>query len=302
MKKYNKMKLLDGNKVASKIVEDLKQDVENLKKKGVEVCLGIILVGDRKDSETYVRMKKRRCKEIGIKNYDILLSEDVTEEQVLEKVNRMNKDPNIHGILVQLPLPKHINPEKVISSISVEKDVDGFHPENIGNLALKKLYRSSGDKIYPVMVPCTPEGCIELLDRYQIPIEGKEVVILGRSNIVGMPLSLLFLHRNATVTICHSHTENLKKVTSRADILVVACGRKEMITSEYVKENAVVIDVGIHSVEDETRKRGYRITGDVHFNFVKSKCSYLTPVPGGVGPMTIAMLLTHVVQLASIHS
>ena len=289
------MKLLDGNKVASKIVEDLKQDVENLKKKGVKVCLGIILVGDRKDSETYIRMKKKRCREIGIKNYDILLSENVTEEQILEKVDRMNKDPNIHGILVQLPLPKHINPERIISSISVSKDVDGFHPTNFGNLALQRQFEKT-------MFPCTPEGVIYLLDKYQIPIEGKDVVVVGKSNIVGLPMSLMMMHRGATVTVCHTHTKNLKQKTSKGDILIVACGQPEMITSEYVKEGAVVIDVGINSVKDETKKSGYRITGDVHFNFVKSKCSYLTPVAGGVGPMTIAMLLSHVVQLASIHT
>ena len=286
------MELLDGTKVANEILDDLKNQVENLKKKGVEVCLGIILVGNRKDSESYVRMKKKRCQEIGITNFDVQLPENITEEELLEHVERMNQNPFIHGMLVQLPLPPHINSERVISKVSVEKDVDGFHPINFANLALQRQPEKT-------IFPCTPEGIIYLLDSYQIPIEGKDVVVVGKSNIVGLPMALMMMHNGATVTVCHSKTKNLKQKTSKGDILIVACGQPEMITSEYVKEGAVVIDVGINSVEDETKKSGYRIVGDVNFEFVEEKCTYLTPVPGGVGPMTIAMLLAHTVKLAS---
>ena len=286
------MELLDGTKVAKEILDDLKNQVENLKKKGVDVCLGIILVGNRKDSESYVRMKKKRCQEIGITNFDVQLPENITEEELLEHVERMNQNPFIHGMLVQLPLPPHINSERVISKVSVEKDVDGFHPINFANLALQRQPEKT-------IFPCTPEGIIYLLDSYQIPIEGKDVVVVGKSNIVGLPMALMMMHNGATVTVCHSKTKNLKQKTSKGDILIVACGQPEMITSEYVKEGAVVIDVGINSVEDETKKCGYRIVGDVNFEFVEEKCTYLTPVPGGVGPMTIAMLLAHTVKLAS---
>jgi 5,10-methylene-tetrahydrofolate dehydrogenase/methenyl tetrahydrofolate cyclohydrolase len=286
------MELLDGTKVANEILDDLKNQVENLKKKGVDVCLGIILVGNRKDSESYVRMKKKRCQEIGITNFDVQLPENITEEELLEHVERMNQNPFIHGMLVQLPLPPHINSERVISKVSVEKDVDGFHPINFANLALQRQPEKT-------IFPCTPEGIIYLLDSYQIPIEGKDVVVVGKSNIVGLPMALMMMHNGATVTVCHSKTKNLKQKTSKGDILIVACGQPEMITSEYVKEGAVVIDVGINSVEDETKKCGYRIVGDVNFEFVEEKCTYLTPVPGGVGPMTIAMLLAHTVKLAS---
>lgn len=286
------MELLDGTKVANEILNDLKNQVEILKKKGVDVCLGIILVGNRKDSESYVRMKKKRCQEIGITNFDVQLPENITEEELLEHVERMNQNPFIHGMLVQLPLPPHINSERVISKVSVEKDVDGFHPINFANLALQRQPEKT-------IFPCTPEGIIYLLDSYQIPIEGKDVVVVGKSNIVGLPMALMMMHNGATVTVCHSKTKNLKQKTSKGDILIVACGQPEMITSEYVKEGAVVIDVGINSVEDETKKCGYRIVGDVNFEFVEEKCTYLTPVPGGVGPMTIAMLLAHTVKLAS---
>ena len=286
------MELLDGTKVANEILYDLKNQVEILKKKGVDVCLGIILVGNRKDSESYVRMKKKRCQEIGITNFDVQLPENITEEELLGHVERMNQNPFINGMLVQLPLPPHINSERVISKVSVEKDVDGFHPINFANLALQRQPEKT-------IFPCTPEGIIYLLDSYQIPIEGKDVVVVGKSNIVGLPMALMMMHNGATVTVCHSKTKNLKQKTSKGDILIVACGQPEMITSEYVKEGAVVIDVGINSVEDETKKCGYRIVGDVNFEFVEEKCTYLTPVPGGVGPMTIAMLLAHTVKLAS---
>ena len=283
--------VLDGKKIANDIKKELSVRVNDLKNKGINPCLGIILVGKRKDSETYVNMKRKSCLEIGIKNKDIYLEENVTEEEIIKEVNKMNLDPEVHGILIQLPLPKHINEEKVINSVVLKKDVDGFHQENIGKLALNRKDN--------FIRPCTPEGCIELLDRYNVEIEGKNVVVVGKSNVVGLPMSLMFLHREATVMVCHTKTKNLKKITSQGDILVVACGCKEFITSEYVKENAVVIDVGINPVKDDTKKNGYRVTGDVNFKFVEEKCSYITPVPGGVGPMTIAMLLKHTVDLSS---
>ena len=284
------MKILDGKFISSQIKNELKNKIDNLEKKGIKPGLGIILVGNRKDSETYVRMKKKSCNEVGIVNYDIHLNENESEEKIIEEVNKMNNNDNIHGILVQLPLPNHINEKRVIKCVNLEKDVDGFHPYNIGNLALKRLNN--------LMVPCTPKGCIEILDRYDIPIEGKHVAIVGRSNIVGMPLSLLFLHRNATVTICHSKTENMKNITQTADILVAACGKAKMIKEDYIKEGCVILDVGINSIDDSSRKSGYRLVGDVDYDNVKDKCKAITPVPGGIGPMTISMLLKHTVDLA----
>ena len=285
------VKILDGKFISSQIKNELTTKVEHLNTKGIKPGLGIILVGNRKDSETYVRMKKRACNEVGIINYDVHMSENETEEKIIQEVNKMNNDNNIHAILIQLPLPKHVNEEKVIKCVNLDKDVDGFHPYNIGNLALNRLNN--------LMVPCTPEGCIEILDRYDIQIEGKHVAIVGRSNIVGMPLSLLFLHRNATVTVCHSKTNNIKNITKEADILVAACGRAQMIKEDYIKPNCIILDVGINSIDDSTRKSGYRLVGDVDYDNVKEKCNSITPVPGGIGPMTIAMLLKHTVDLAS---
>ena len=285
------MLLLDGKYISNEIKSELKERISKLNEKGLKPGLGIILVGNRTDSKTYIRMKKRACDEIGIINYDVNLEENVSEEKIIKEIEKMNSNNNIHGILIQIPLPSHINEERVIKCVKLEKDVDGFHPHNIGNLALKRLEN--------LMVPCTPEGCIELLDRYKIEIEGKHVVIVGRSNIVGMPLSLLFLHRNATVTICHSKTENLKNITNKADILVAACGRTKMIDESNIKQGCVILDVGINSIDDSNRKSGYRLVGDVDFDNVKDKCSAITPVPGGIGPMTIAMLLKHTVELAS---
>ena len=288
------MIILDGKGISNTIQKELKVKVSKLNEKNIFPGLGIILVGHRKDSETYVRMKKKACQKIGLVNVDVHLEETVDENRVIEEIKKMNKNKNIHGILVQLPLPKHINEENVIKHVALEKDVDGFHPHNIGKLALKRMYN--------LMAPCTPEGCIELLDRYGIQIQGKHVVIVGRSNIVGMPLSLLFLHRNATVTICHSKTENLKTVTNTADILVAACGKSEIIKSDYIKEGCIILDVGINSIPDSTKRRGYRLVGDVDYNSVKQKCRAITPVPGGIGPMTIAMLLKHTVELAKINN
>lgn len=278
------MNIIDGKDVSNIIKEELSERIiiEN-----INPGLGIILVGNRPDSKIYVNMKKKACAKIGIKNFDVTLPENVSENDVINEVEKMNKNNEIHGILIQLPLPKHINEQNVLSRVLLEKDVDGFHVQNIGNLALNRLNNC--------FAPCTPTGCIELLKRYSIQIEGKNVVILGRSNIVGMPLSLLFLHNNATVTICHSKTQNLKELTKKADILVTACGRPNLITKDYIKNECVIIDVGINNIQCDNEK-GYVIVGDVDFNDVIDKVKMITPVPGGVGPMTIAMLLKHTVE------
>jgi len=278
------MNIIDGKDVSNIIKEELSERIiiEN-----INPGLGIILVGNRPDSKIYVNMKKKACAKIGIKNFDVTLPENVSENDVINEVDKMNKNNEIHGILIQLPLPKHINEQNVLSRVLLEKDVDGFHVQNIGNLALNRLNN--------YFAPCTPTGCIELLKRYSIQIEGKNVVILGRSNIVGMPLSLLFLHNNATVTICHSKTQNLKELTKKADILVAACGRPNLITKDYIKNECVIIDVGINKIQCDNEK-GYVIVGDVDFNDVIDKVKMITPVPGGVGPMTIAMLLKHTVE------
>ena len=280
------MIVLNGKKISNDIQEELRlKIIENKLKPG----LGIILVGNRKDSETYVRMKKKACKKIGIINYDVHLDENISEKELINEVNKMNENDNIHAILIQLPLPKHINEENVIKQVNLHKDVDGFHPQNIGNMALNRKQN--------MIAPCTPEGCIELLDRYNIEIQGKHVVMLGRSNIVGMPLSLLFLHRNATVTICHSKTKNIKDITKTADILVSACGNPQFIKKNHIKNGCIILDIGINALPDETKKRKYRLVGDVDYDDVCHSCDAITPVPGGIGPMTIAMLLKHTVEL-----
>ena len=285
------MKLLDGRKVSVDIRSGIKNNVLKLIEKGIKPCLGIILVGNRSDSETYVRMKKNVCSELNINTKLINLSDKELEYSIINKIEEMNRDIEIHGILIQLPLPDHINTSKVLSHISFQKDVEGFHYDNVSNLTL-----GNTDKIIP---PCTPKGCIDLLDYYNIPIEGKNVTVIGKSSVVGLPLSLLFLHREATVTICHIKTKNLIEMTKNADILVVACGKENLIDNRHVKEGVVIIDVGINIILDKTKKRGFRVVGDVNFEDVKDKCSYITPVPGGVGPMTITTLLKNLVSLVS---
>ncbi len=276
--------IIDGKAIAATIRGEIAEEVAKLKEEhGVVPGLAAVLVGERKDSQTYVRMKKKACAEVGIKSIGVDLPEDVSQEELIAKVEELNADPEVDGILVQLPLPDHIDEEAVLAKIDIAKDVDGFHPLNIGRLSMK------GRK--PLYVPCTPRGVIELLDRTGIEIEGKNAVILGRSNIVGLPVSMLLLHRNATITICHSRTKNLPEVTRRADILVAAIGRAEMVRGDWIKPGAAVIDVGVNAVDDATRKRGYRLVGDVNFEEAKEVAGYITPVPGGVGPMTIAMLL-----------
>jgi len=283
--------LIDGKATAATIQEEIRQEVEQLKSEyGIVPGLATVLVGENPASQFYVRSKRKRCSEVGIRSFGYELPENASQEEVENLVAELNANPEVHGILVQLPLPRHLNEERVLAAISIEKDVDGFHPVNIGRLAMK------GRK--PMFVPCTPAGCIELLDRYGIEIEGKEAVVLGRSNIVGLPVAMLLLHRNATITICHSRTKDLPGVCRRADILIAAVGRPRMVKADWIKPGAAVIDVGINRVEDPSAKKGYRIVGDVDFEEAKEVAGYITPVPGGVGPMTIAMLLKNTLTSA----
>ena len=274
--------LIDGKKISTEIKDELKVTVEELKKQGVETCLAVIQVGDDPASSIYVRNKKRACAYVGIESLSYELPEETTEDQLVKLVKELHENDNVHGILVQLPLPKHINADMIIRTISPDKDVDGFHPESVGRLCIGE----------PGFVSCTPAGIIQLLKRSGIEIEGKECVVVGRSNIVGKPMSILLLRENGTVTITHSRTKDLKEVTGRADILVVAIGKPKFITADYVKEGAVVIDVGMHRNEEN------KLCGDVDFDDIKDKVSAITPVPGGVGPMTIAMLMYNCVEAA----
>ncbi len=268
-------KLIDGKAISTEIKNELKEKAAALKAAGVDVNLAVIQVGNNPASTVYVNNKKKGCEYIGIGSLSFELPEETTQEELLSLIADLNTRADVNGILVQLPLPSHIDEDKVIQAIDPKKDVDGFHPQSVGALCIGQ----------PGFVSCTPAGIIQLLKRSGVEMAGKECVILGRSNIVGKPMSLLMLRENATVTIAHSRTANLKEVTSRADILIVAVGRPKMVTADYVKEGAVVIDVGIN--RDENGK----LCGDVDFDDVAPKCSAITPVPGGVGPMTIAMLL-----------
>lgn len=272
--------VIDGKAISLQIKDELKQKAAELKAKGIEITLAVIQVGADPASTVYVKNKKKGCEYIGIGSLSYELPESTSQQELLELIQELNERKDINGILVQLPLPAHIDEDTIIKAISPSKDVDGFHPQSVGALCIGQ----SG------FVSCTPAGIIQLLKRSGIEIAGKECVVLGRSNIVGKPMALLLLKENATVTIAHSRTQNLKEVTSRADILIVAVGKPKMITGDYIKEGAVVIDVGIN--RDENNK----LCGDVDFEDVKDKCSAITPVPGGVGPMTIAMLLNNCME------
>ena len=274
--------LIDGKAISAQIKEEVKEKVAALKEQGREVTLAVIQVGADPASSVYVRNKKKACEYVGVRSLAYELPEETTEEKLLELIREMNDRTDVNGILVQLPLPKHIDEEKVLDAISPLKDVDGFHPQNVGALCIGK----------PGFVSCTPAGVIQLLKRSGIEIAGKECVVVGRSNIVGKPMALLLLRENGTVTVAHSRTKDLKEVTKRADILVVAVGRPKMITADYVKEGAVVIDVGINRDEEG------KLCGDVDFDQVKDKVGMITPVPGGVGPMTITMLMEQTYQAA----
>ncbi len=272
--------IIDGKQISTQIKEELKEKVSKMKSLGVEVTLAVIQVGADPASSVYVRNKKKACEFIGIRSFSYELPESTSEEELLNLIAELNERTDVNGILVQLPLPRHMEEEKILDAISPLKDVDGFHPQNVGALCIGK----------PGFVSCTPAGVIQLLKRSGIEIAGKECVVIGRSNIVGKPMALLLLQENGTVTVTHSRTKDLKEVTSRADILVVAVGKPRMITADYVKEGAVVIDVGIH------RDSEGHLCGDVDYDSVVSKCSAITPVPGGVGPMTIAMLMNNCVE------
>lgn len=278
--------IIDGKTISLQIKEELKQKAADLRAQGTAVTLAVIQVGDNPASCVYVRNKKKGCEYIGIGSLSYELPEETTQEELLSLIQELNGRGDVNGILVQLPLPAHIDEDTVIKAIDPRKDVDGFHPQSVGALCIG----------HPGFVSCTPAGIIQLLKRSGISIEGKECVVLGRSNIVGKPMSLLLLRENATVTIAHSRTKNLKEVTSRADILIVAIGKPKMVTREYVKEGAVVIDVGIN--RDENNK----LCGDVDFEDVEPICSAITPVPGGVGPMTIAMLLNNCIESVHLQS
>ncbi|MCR5733192.1 MAG: bifunctional methylenetetrahydrofolate dehydrogenase/methenyltetrahydrofolate cyclohydrolase FolD [Lachnospiraceae bacterium] len=267
--------IIDGKAVSIAIKDELKSLVEEKAKEGKKACLCVIQVGDDPASSVYVNNKKKACEYIGIESRSYELSADTTEEKLLSIIDDLNNDKSVTGILVQLPLPAQIDADRVIRRIDPKKDVDGFHPMNVGALSI-------GEDCF---VSCTPQGIIELLKRYDIEIEGKQCVVIGRSNIVGKPMAMLLLKENGTVTVCHSRTKDLKEVCKRADILVAAVGKPKMIDHEYIKEGAVVIDVGIHRMEDK------KLCGDVDYDDVFDHCSAITPVPGGVGPMTIAMLM-----------
>lgn len=271
--------IINGKEISTQIKDEVKAQVQELNEKGISVCLAVVQVGADPASSVYVNNKKKACAYCGIESVSHELPEDVSEDELLTLIDEMNKDDHINGILVQLPLPKHIDEDKIIKAISPLKDVDCFHPQSVGSMCIGE----SG------FLPCTPAGIIELLKRTDIEISGKECVVIGRSNIVGKPMMMLLLRENGTVTVTHSRTKDLKEVTKRADILVVAIGKPKMITSEYVKEGAVVIDVGIH------RNENNKLCGDVDYDDVAPICSAITPVPGGVGPMTIAMLMKNCV-------
>ncbi|MFR2364610.1 MAG: bifunctional methylenetetrahydrofolate dehydrogenase/methenyltetrahydrofolate cyclohydrolase FolD [Eubacterium sp.] len=270
-------KIIDGKAISAEIKEELKEKVAEYKKQGVEITLAVVKVGNDPASAVYVRNKEKACEYVGITSRTLALPEETTEEELLKVVNDLNEDKAVNGILVQLPLPKHIDESKVLLAIDSNKDVDGFHPVNVGKMVI-------GEETF---LPCTPAGIIEMLKRTDVEISGKECVVIGRSNIVGKPMSMLMLKENATVTIAHSRTKDLKEVTKRADILVAAIGKAKFVTADYVKEGAVIIDVGMD--RDENGK----LCGDVDFDSVSQVASAITPVPGGVGPMTVTMLLVN---------
>ncbi|CAA0842604.1 Bifunctional protein FolD 4- chloroplastic [Striga hermonthica] len=284
-------KVIDGKSVAKQIREEITTEISRMKEStGVVPGLAVILVGDRKDSATYVRNKKKACQSVGIKSFEVNLQEDCSEQEVLEYIKIFNEDPSVNGILVQLPLPSHMNEQNILNAVCIEKDVDGFNPLNIGRLAMRDRE--------PLFVPCTPKGCIELLRRYDFPIKGKRAVVIGRSNIVGMPAALLLQREDATVSIVHSRTKNPEKITREADIVISAVGQPNMVRGSWIKPGSVIIDVGINPVEDTASPRGYRLVGDVCYEEASKIASAITPVPGGVGPMTIAMLLSNTLAAA----
>ncbi|TET62849.1 MAG: bifunctional methylenetetrahydrofolate dehydrogenase/methenyltetrahydrofolate cyclohydrolase FolD [Candidatus Stahlbacteria bacterium] len=291
------VKILSGKELAEKMRQEMKSEIDELKTHhNLVPGLAVVLIGDNPASLSYVKGKEKACAQVGILSREYKFDADYKEEQLLKLIRELNNDPSIHGILVQLPLPDHINEEKILYAIDPTKDVDGFHPVNIGKMMIGA----------PSFLPCTPHGIQQLLLRNNIEISGKHVVIVGRSNIVGKPLAMILVQKNpganATVTMCHTRTKNMAELTKLADILVVAAGRPHTVNADMVKQGAVVIDVGVNRVEDKTKKRGYRLIGDVEFDEVSEKASAISPVPGGVGPMTITMLLHNTIQSAKNHA
>lgn len=284
------MNIIDGKQISASIKQQLAAEVVALKSKQVSPCLAVILVGSNPASVSYVTGKRKALAELGMADRTIEFPEYVTQLELLQTIDKLNKDPSVHGILVQLPLPLHIQEQKVIDVIAPEKDVDGFTPINVGNMVIGK----------DCFLPCTPHGIIQMLKKTGIETSGKRAVVIGRSNIVGRPISILLSRKdvNCTVTMCHTGTKNLAEITRQADILVVASGRPNTVTADMIKEGAVVIDVGVNRIPDATKKSGFRLVGDCDFEGMKEKASYITPVPGGVGPMTITMLMWNVVQAA----
>ncbi len=283
--------IIDGKAIAESIREEVKQQVSERASQGLSVPgLATVIVGDNPASRVYVRMKHKACQEAGILSVGHELPADASQDEVESLVKKLNEDPKIHGILVQLPLPTGLDEESVLNTIKLQKDVDGFHPINIGRLAQKGRE--------PLFIPATPSGVMYLLENSGAPLDGANAVVLGRSNIVGMPVSLLLVRANATVTICHSHTKDIPAITREADILVAAVGAAEYVRGDWIKPGATVIDVGVNRVDDPTRKSGYRLVGDVAYDEAKEVAGAITPVPGGVGPMTIAMLLRNTLRAA----
>jgi len=285
--------IIDGKLIAQQVRDNVAAEVAKRTAAGKpKPTLATVLVGERVDSATYVRSKGKACEELGMDSVSRHLPENITQEELEKVITELNTDKTVNGILVQLPLPSHLNEERVLQLISIEKDVDGFSPLNIGRLAQKGRE--------PLFVPCTPYGCIYLLEQAGVKIEGANAVVLGRSNIVGMPAALLLIGKNATVTVCHSRTKDLPGVVRQADILIAAIGKMEMVRGDWIKPGAAVIDVGINSKPDATKKSGYRLVGDVNYDEAKEVAGFITPVPGGVGPMTIAMLMNNTLRAAKI--
>lgn len=284
-------KIIDGKAMAAEIRREVAERVASLKQKGIEPCLAVILVGDNPASVSYVTGKQKALAECGMKDVSMRLPQDTSEGELLELISKLNGDNSVHGILVQLPLPPQIDEEKILLAINPEKDVDGFHPVNMGNLLI-------GKKSF---LPCTPHGILVLLERAGVETKGARVAVIGRSNIVGKPVAVLLSRReyNSTVTLCHTGTRDLSTITREADIIIAATGRPKTVTAEMVKDGACVIDVGVNRIPDATKKSGFRLVGDVDFDAVKEKASVITPVPGGVGPMTIAMLMANTLEAAS---
>lgn len=284
--------IIDGKAIAAQVRGEVAAKVSELKNKGIVPCLAVILVGENPASVSYVTGKQKALAEVGMMDKSVHLSENTTEEDLLRLIDELNKDKFVHGILVQLPLPKHIDEEKVLLAIDPKKDVDGFHPVNVGNLVI-------GKKAY---LPCTPHGIIVLLNKMNIETSGKYAVVIGRSNIVGKPVSLLLARKetNCTVTMCHTGTKNIAEITKQADIIIAATGKPHTVTKDMVKPGAVVIDVGVNRIPDSSKKNGFRLIGDCDFDDIKEVASYITPVPGGVGPMTIAMLMFNTLEAAEL--